>query len=254
MATGIGEALRDARRRQGRTLAEAAAETRVRETYLAALEEEDFTALGGDIYAKGFIRSYARFLRIDPEPLVRVFREHYEQQEEPSPLAHTPVGPVARERQPGWAVLAGVVGVLLVIVVGLGLRSGGTPEPVSSPPPPPVRESPPVAVTPPPVAEDAEPSPTPPAVEGADLTLTVTGPVAWIRVLVDGERELERELSNGFTTTFRGQEEVFLRIGDAAAVSVTFNGHDQGVLGGSGQVIELRCLEGTTECELDVVA
>ncbi len=74
MALGIGETLRAARRQQRRTLSDAAAETRVRETYLAALEEEEFSALGGDVYVKGFLRSYFRYLDVpDAERLVAAF-------------------------------------------------------------------------------------------------------------------------------------------------------------------------------------
>src|SRR5688572_20071792 len=78
MATGIGETLRTARRQQRVSLTDAAAETRVRESYLAALEEEDFAALGGDVYVKGFLRSYARFLRLDPEPLLAAYRAQHQ--------------------------------------------------------------------------------------------------------------------------------------------------------------------------------
>src|SRR3712207_3612777 len=98
MASGIGETLRAARRQQGVALADAAAETRVRESYLAALEEEDFGALGGDVYVKGFLRSYARFLRLDPEPLLAAYRTQYERPvEDVAPLAQQSVSPMPAE-------------------------------------------------------------------------------------------------------------------------------------------------------------
>jgi hypothetical protein len=59
MSMGIGDVLRDARRRQGASLSDAADVTKVRESYLAALEQEEFDGLGGDVYVKGFIASYA---------------------------------------------------------------------------------------------------------------------------------------------------------------------------------------------------
>jgi cytoskeleton protein RodZ len=122
MELGIGTELRGARRRLGCTLADAAAETRVRESYLAALEQEDFSGLGGDVYVKGFIASYARFLELDPEPLLVRYREAVDSGAEmrvPSrgrlgdmPGAE-PVGQV-----PGGAIVVLVV-VLVVVVVAL---------------------------------------------------------------------------------------------------------------------------------------
>src|SRR5690606_22206061 len=67
MATGIGETLRAARHQRGRTIADAAAATRVREYYLAALEQDDFAALGGDVYVKGFLLRHAKYLGLDPD-------------------------------------------------------------------------------------------------------------------------------------------------------------------------------------------
>lgn len=78
MAVGIGDALRQARERAGVRLADASAETRIRQAHLRALEDEDFAVIGGDVYVKGFIRSYARHLGIDPQPLIEAYRAHHE--------------------------------------------------------------------------------------------------------------------------------------------------------------------------------
>ena len=53
----IGEALRSAREAQGKSLDEAAFATRIRSSYLEALEQERFGELGASVYAKGFLRS-----------------------------------------------------------------------------------------------------------------------------------------------------------------------------------------------------
>jgi cytoskeletal protein RodZ len=78
MASGIGETLRVTRRQQRLTLAEAAAEIRVREPYLAALEEEKFSKLGGDVYVRAFLRGYSEFLGLDPDQIVEAYRREYE--------------------------------------------------------------------------------------------------------------------------------------------------------------------------------
>src|SRR5688572_11993898 len=144
MATGIGETLVAARRQQGVALSDAAAETKVRESYLAALEEEDFAALGGDVYVKGFLRSYARFLRLDPEPLIATYRTQYERHhhDDVAGLAHQPVAPLPTERSPALIVGIGVAVIAVVVLGVIGLLSGGDdpetqgagdPQPVETP-------------------------------------------------------------------------------------------------------------------------
>lgn len=135
MRSGIGDTLRLARRARGLSLKDAADATRVRETYLAALEEEDFDALGGDVYARGFLRSYARFLDLDPLPLIAAYTEGLLEDERrtrgrPSRRAGSaPDAPGARpgpsrERPPGTAVLLALVVVVLLVVAAVGLFGG----------------------------------------------------------------------------------------------------------------------------------
>lgn len=71
----IGRQLAAAREEQGISLNQAAEETRIRPQYLAAMEAGDFDALPDYVVARGFLRSYASFLGLDPEPLVQAFRE-----------------------------------------------------------------------------------------------------------------------------------------------------------------------------------
>lgn len=69
----IGEILEEARIRQGRTINEAAQETRISARFIEALELDRFEDLPAPVYAKGFLRSYAAYLQLDPAPLVDAF-------------------------------------------------------------------------------------------------------------------------------------------------------------------------------------
>lgn len=69
----IGEILEEARIRQGRTINEAAQETRISPRFIEALELDRFEELPAAVYAKGFLRSYATYLQLDPGPLVTAF-------------------------------------------------------------------------------------------------------------------------------------------------------------------------------------
>ncbi len=69
-AREMGERLRAARIDQALTIEEVEATTRINRIYLEALEEGEYEALPAPVYARGFMRSYARFLSLDPEEAV----------------------------------------------------------------------------------------------------------------------------------------------------------------------------------------
>jgi len=89
MARGIGDTLRASRREQRLTLAQAASEIRVREPYLAALEDEKFGALGGDVYVRAFLRGYSEYLGLDADQMVDAYRREYERDDGAQPPAAT---------------------------------------------------------------------------------------------------------------------------------------------------------------------
>jgi Helix-turn-helix domain len=69
----IGRSLAQARHQAGLTVAEVSERTRIRETIIRAIEDDDYAACGGDFYARGDIRSIAKVVGTDPEPLIREY-------------------------------------------------------------------------------------------------------------------------------------------------------------------------------------
>ena len=272
MASGIGESLRAARERVGVTLADAAAETRIRETNLAALEDERFDRLGGEVYVKGFLRSYARFLGIDPEPLIEAYREEHASSPPVEQLTQEPVEAPPRGRRP-VAVL--VVAVALLFVGGLaviGYLAPGDDEPadVAVPDPVPEEEEDDDEAEPDEgdevaeADEEAEPAEDPDEEEAAEddseddgpdpseeivLTLSVAGGESWVRVTVDGERVDEGTYTNGHEETYRG-DEVVLRLGNPGPARLELNGDDLGQVGEPGQPINVTCSTELGDCEV----
>lgn len=99
----IGRALTQARLRAGLTVEEVSAATRVRVPLVHAIERDDFTPCGGDVFARGHIRVLARGVGIDPKPLL----EQYDAQRS-GPPASTPVAALHEaERIPHGAAPVG---------------------------------------------------------------------------------------------------------------------------------------------------
>lgn len=73
--TEIGSALRSRRQELGLSLEKIAEATKIRKSYLDALEEERFEELPGQVYVIGFIQNYARYLGLPAEPLLEALAE-----------------------------------------------------------------------------------------------------------------------------------------------------------------------------------
>ena len=69
----IGEALSRARQDAGLTTQQVAESTRIRRTLVEAIERDDFSMCGGDVYARGHIATLARTIGVDPAPLLAEF-------------------------------------------------------------------------------------------------------------------------------------------------------------------------------------
>ena len=66
----IGETLAVARQRAGLSVAQVSERTRIRETIIRGIEDDDYSACGGDFYARGHIRAIAKVAGTDSEPLI----------------------------------------------------------------------------------------------------------------------------------------------------------------------------------------
>jgi cytoskeletal protein RodZ len=70
----LGQTLQAAREAKRWDIARAERETRIRARYLAALEAGDYHDLPDPVYTRGFVRNYARYLGLDPDWCVDLYR------------------------------------------------------------------------------------------------------------------------------------------------------------------------------------
>ena len=72
----IGERLSSARKKKRLRYKKLSSELNIEESYLIALEEENFHLIpGGEAYVKGFLRSYSKKLNLDPDEIITQYRE-----------------------------------------------------------------------------------------------------------------------------------------------------------------------------------
>jgi hypothetical protein len=114
----LGEILRNAREQKGLTPSAVAESTHMKVQIVEDLEREEFKRIAAPIYGRGFVKLYAEFLQVDPEPLIRDFMDLYagartpavrvkrsdsaaEQQPEGTPVTRTVTGGAPQpQRQP----------------------------------------------------------------------------------------------------------------------------------------------------------
>ncbi|HSK40944.1 MAG TPA: RodZ domain-containing protein [Arenibaculum sp.] len=112
----VGSLLREAREDRGLALNDVARDLRIRHSYLQAIEDGRFTDLPGVAYATGFLRTYAEHLDLDPDLVLRRFKEESSDAIRKSEL-YMPE-PVPEGRIPGGTVL-------LLAVICAGAVYGG---------------------------------------------------------------------------------------------------------------------------------
>jgi cytoskeletal protein RodZ len=247
----IGAQLREAREAHGLTLTRLSQRTRVPEKALAAIERNDKSGLPPHPFSRGFVRTYAAEVDLDPDRLVR---DYFAQFPEQPPATLPPTAPdipeTSWQSHSPWMGLATAVAILTLVVTAaivMGRRSQISAElqPVGT-----MGESPaasatgtPSASTAPAATDRAAPSASAsPAGAPTDrLVITLSaGRPCWVTATVDGKRTIYRTLQAGEKETLAGDNDVKLRFGDAGAVTWTINGRDGGVPGPNGAVRDVR--------------
>jgi cytoskeletal protein RodZ len=113
--------LAEARRQAGLTITQVSQQTRIRESIIRSIEQGDFSACGGDFYARGHIRSIAAVVGVDSAPLIR---EYDEEHGPPGGLRAAqifePATPI-KIREPRSLHLGWVVTVAVLALAGFGV-------------------------------------------------------------------------------------------------------------------------------------
>jgi cytoskeleton protein RodZ len=140
----IGEFFKQVRDTKGLTLDDVALKTRIHPDFLIALEEGNFTKLPDQVFAKGFVRSYARSLGLDEEDAMRRFEgsagAFYEKQAEREVLRLKQAEDDRRKKTNRKVVLAAIAVALLGLILLMSREhtTVAPPRPPSDVEPPPL--------------------------------------------------------------------------------------------------------------------
>jgi cytoskeletal protein RodZ len=245
----LGDLLRQSREQLGLSLEQVQASTRIKRSYLEALEGDHFDALPNPVATRGFIRNYASALRLDTDYVLELFDQETGRESggrrstgaDRVQLKSIPITPPPRfsaDLLVGFLIITALLGVILYFVyqqylLPLELAPANGPPLATSEaaitlptPTPPPTDTPTPTVT-----------PTPLFYTGVTLELAITDE-SWVQVLVDEAKAFEGVLQAGERRHWTGDRQVAVRAGNAGGVEVFVNGEPMGMMGEAHQVVD----------------
>lgn len=91
----VGQILKETREAKFISLEEVEKTTKIRKELLAALETDDYSKLPPSTFVQGFIKNYAKYLNINPEKLLAIFRRDFETKNHPPRIMETFSSPIS---------------------------------------------------------------------------------------------------------------------------------------------------------------
>ena len=244
----FGSWLRQQREIRNITLREISDNTKIGLRYLEALEDDRFEVLPATIFAKGFLREYAKYVGLDPDEVVNFYltaeqRYRAERGDDVSGVMPLPTsGTVAPARGPRleWVlILAAVVALALVV---LGVMWVVRRQRADSPP---AGQAEPTPATVVPIAPAPAPAVTPTAAIGQppvnpnliNVAVSFTDE-CWVEVVVDGDRRIQELHVAGESMRVEARQSVlFEKIGKVSSVHVDVNGRPLQLPAVAGEVV-----------------
>jgi len=214
----IGKVLKNARMAKNISLDKASKETRISQSYLKSIEEDDFSRIPGDVVLKGFIRVYCDFLGIDPKPLIAELTPKTKKEKKDAVVQKKAKSP-AFDSERFLKVSVSVI-VLILIFAGFFSFLGYF---INS-----VRNS---RQLKPPVANTLKAVPV-----GINIHIQIIEKT-WLLVESDGKEIFRGIAEAGTEKIFSAEYNIFLKAGNAAGIKVLSNGETLISPGSRGEVV-----------------
>ena len=264
----ISRILREERERQNLSIQEVAAATKINAKVIEALEIGDLGQLPPKAFLRGFVQSYARFLKLDSRMVLDVFHRDlgqtkYQPSRDSKGTGESPLAPASGEQRAMDAanqssgqltrfLWTAVIVVLIFVIYGVSnliekyqkeTITTGTVEAVGDQ----VSrlENPTSLPTPASGAQGASISPSPSPASTPEPKLKYNLEIEALDTVevtskVDAEAPVKFKLGPEEKRVLRADKQISLELSDGGAVMLNLNGADKGVPGDLGRPLKLR--------------
>lgn len=219
----IGSSLAEARHQSGLTVTEVSRQTRIRESIIRDIEADDFSACGGDFYARGHIRSIATAIGFDSQSLISEYdAEHGPLGTMRAADVFEPSTPIKiRERRSPSLSL--IVAVVLLVIIGFSVyrlvsSHGGHPALAAGRPSATVKPKP-----------TATPRPTQSATPSDVVIHLTANQDCWVQLTssLDGSQIYMGTIPAGSSMTWTEKQAVKVTLGNPGGIVLTVDGKRQ---------------------------
>lgn len=236
-------------------LREIADKTKISLRYLKAMEQDRFEVLPAPVFARGFLREYARYVGLNPDEVVNFYLSAHAEEDEGEATGVSSPPPKSGGLSSGPLTRSALLILLVVLVVAALVylfvyQRNSSDQQEAAPPPiaPPVEMQPAAEPVEPSAVPAGEPAPSAPLVVTLDFTEQ-----CWVEARVDGSEQVSRLFVAGESLRLEAEERVVLQtLGNADGVEVQVNGRPFPVTASPsgtarGIVIDLAAAGVTTE-------
>lgn len=241
----IGELLRTARIEKNIKFEDVEKDTKIRRRYLEALENEEWDVIPGNVYLKGFMKTYARYLGLNEELLLDELEKVIKPDHEAKPIPEKIELPGRPKKK--IAIFLGCVAILILVASQyvyqhyFNLPDANTKEQTEqqntnnqAPPDQNTNNQADNQQTGPDLETSA------PEITDFDLLIKTVRNRCWIQVKSGGKVIYEGTLSAGQSQLFENLTEVAFVLGNAPDVEVYINDKYYGPYGLNGEVVNKK--------------
>ncbi len=222
------------------SVGDVAAATRLRRAVIEGIERDDFTSVGGDVYARGHLRTIAALLNIDAAALIAEFdATHAPPVESLEEMSRTYTGSRSLGMRTSWRRVSTTAGLLalaaLMWSVIPGFHSGTSKKQAGTVPQSVVSQT-----ATPQSSTDAPSTAVATKPQTVSVIVTSSRGSSWLAVRnSSGAQLFSSMLHRGESKEFTDAQQIYLTIGNAGGVDLDVNGKALGAPGGNGQVVHL---------------
>lgn len=266
----LGDLLREKREQLNLSLDDIEKGTNIRKLYIKSIEEGNYDKLPGEVFLKGFIKTYGKFLGLDSQQLLEQYKNEKNatkvatetpksDKETVQPIQEVPEKdnesqqivkeknkkreniPKINSLEDNQAYLQPhktnskknilLVVIILIIIIGGAIFLLSNQSSTETPAPTTTQQQ---ETTSTPASEP--PAPTPVAITDAEVKAEFTAD-CWTEVKVDGKTVLSETVKKGSTLEWKGNKQIDITVGNAGAINITFNNQPVGNLGSIGAVV-----------------